>query len=98
LVNNHFKTRNDYTLNRMPPTDKPYNNQQEEPNSHELSSTHYRPYQHPSSSDQNAFGDDSDSEDQVHHSQEDQGPPEFDVYKGDHLQSRHFSSTAKEKI
>ncbi|KAA1089726.1 hypothetical protein PGT21_028221 [Puccinia graminis f. sp. tritici] len=65
----------------MPPTDKLYNNEQEEPNSHELSSTHYRPYQHPSSSDRNAFGDDSDSEDQVHHSQEDQEPPEFDVYK-----------------
>jgi hypothetical protein len=63
---------------------------EQEGDSHELRSTHYQPYnhqqyQHPARTQQhNAFGDDSDSEDehQQHPAPDDQAPPEFDVYKG----------------
>jgi len=51
---------------------------------HELRTTHYQPYQHLGrTQDQNAFGDDSDSEDNSHqHAVPDHDdPPEFDVYK-----------------
>lgn len=62
---------------------------EQEGDSHELRSTHYQPYnhqqyQHPARTQQhNAFGDDSDSEDehQQHPAPDDQAPPEFDVYK-----------------
>ncbi|KAH9446202.1 hypothetical protein MJO29_012544 [Puccinia striiformis f. sp. tritici] len=64
-----------------------YDNEEE---GHELRSTHYQPYQQQQnypvrSQEQNAFGDDSDSEDG--HPQQhpiphrDDQPPEFDVYK-----------------
>lgn len=75
----------------MRPSKHPDHQELGAPDSHELGSV---PFSHPdrqpnplSPRDHNAFGDDSDSDDQEHHRTEsdhelDREPDEFDVYKG----------------